>query len=237
LAVIGLGPGYPAGMTTEALTALKKAEVVVGYKTYIKLVEPLLDGKEVISSVMKKEIERVKLSLELALAGKKVALISSGDPGVFGMAGPVLELAPEHLDISVFPGVTAASAAAAVLGAPLMHDFAVISLSDLLTPWPVIACRLEAAASADFVIALYNPRSRGRREHLAAARELVLRHRAPETVVGLVRNCGREGQQAAITTLAGMDVESVDMFTTVIIGSSRTGVIHGKMVTPRGYRR
>jgi precorrin-3B C17-methyltransferase len=223
-------------MTGEALEALRQAEVVIGYKTYINLIEPLLAGKRVIATGMKKELDRAREALRLAVLGQVVAVISSGDPGVYGMAGPILEAAPEGLEINIIPGVTAAGAAAAVLGAPLMHDFAVISLSDLLTPWEDIVRRLEAAAAADFVIVLYNPRSRGRAEHLEKARMVLLKHRSAGTVVGTVRNRGRPGQEHALSTLAELAVEDVDMFTTVIIGNSRTKVVNGRMVTPRGYR-
>jgi precorrin-3B C17-methyltransferase len=222
-------------MTVEALEALQQAEVIVGYSTYVKLVEPLLTGKKVISSGMKKEVDRARQALELAASGKHVAVISSGDPGVYGMAGPILEAAPDDLEIVIIPGVTAASAAAAVLGAPLMHDFAVISLSDLLTPWQTIVRRLEAATAADFVIVIYNPRSRGRSEHLEQARQIMLQHKSADTVAGTVRNCGRRGQEHSVTTLGALAVDDVDMFTTVVVGNSRTTVLHGRMVTPRGY--
>jgi len=233
--VVGLGPGAETLMTAEAQAALQEADVIVGYTTYMKLIAPFLTGKETVASGMKKEVDRARLALEIAASGKKVAVVSSGDPGVYGMAGPVLELAPEGLEIRVIPGITAANAAAAVLGAPLMHDFAVISLSDLLTPWETIERRLAAAAAADFVIILYNPRSRGRKGHLLAAKDIILANRPQPVVTGLVKNCGREGEAVTITTLAELNPEDVDMFTTVVIGNSRTKVVRGKMVTPRGY--
>jgi precorrin-3B C17-methyltransferase len=233
--VVGLGPGAERTLTAEALETLARADVVVGYTTYIKLIEHHLAGKEVISSGMKKEVDRAMLALEIAAKGKHVAVVSSGDPGVYGMAGPVLEAAPAGMEVDIVPGVTAANAAAALLGAPLMHDFAVISLSDLLTPWETIVRRLEAAAYADFIIVLYNPRSRGRKDHLATARSIILEKRDGSTVVGLVRNCGRAEEGSKITTLAQLNVEEVDMFTTVIIGNSCTKVVNGRMVTPRGY--
>lgn len=232
--MVGLGPGAERTLTAQALETLALADVVVGYITYIKLIEHHLAGKEVISSGMKKEVDRAMLALEIAATGKHVAVVSSGDPGVYGMAGPVLEAAPAGMEVDIVPGVTAANAAAALLGAPLMHDFAVISLSDLLTKWETIVRRLEAAAYADFIIVLYNPRSRGRKDHLETARRIILEKRG-STVVGLVRNCGRAEEGSKITTLAELDVEEVDMFTTVIIGNSCTKVVNGRMVTPRGY--
>jgi precorrin-3B C17-methyltransferase len=224
------------GLTAEAVAAISAAEVVVGYKKYVQLVEPLLAGKQVISSGMKKEMARAEAALEMAAAGKHVAVISSGDPGVYGMAGPILQLASADIPVQVIPGVTAANAAAAVLGAPLMNDYAVISLSDLLTPWETIVRRLEGAAAADFIVVLYNPRSHGRPEHLEQARRILLSFKPPGTLLGLVKNCGRAGQVSKISTLAEFDVGDVDMFTTVIIGNSQTKELHGRMVTMRGYR-
>ena len=233
--MVGLGPGGERTLTPEAREALNQADMVIGYSTYIKLAQPYLKDQTVISSGMKKETDRAQLAVDEALKGKRVAVISSGDPGVYGMASPILEIAPAGLDVQVIPGVTAATATAAALGAPLTHDFAVISLSDLLTPWDTILRRLDAAASADFVIVLYNPRSHGREQHLDVARNVVQKHRAAETPVGLVKDCGRVGETQQITTLGTMAVEDVDMTTTVIIGNSQTKVLHGRMVTPRGY--
>ncbi|MBT9173391.1 MAG: putative cobalt-factor III C(17)-methyltransferase [Syntrophomonadaceae bacterium] len=209
---------------------------MLGYKTYLNLAAPMLEGKEVISSGMKQEVVRAELAVRLALEGKRVAVVSGGDPGVYGMAGPVLELAPAGLEVEVIPGITAANAAAALLGAPLMHDFACISLSDLLTPWETIERRLAAAAEADFIVVLYNPRSTGRAEHLEAARRAVLSRRA-STVTGWVKNCGRADEQSRITTLAELDTAEVDMFTTVVVGNSQTFVQNGRMITPRGYKK
>ncbi|HZK25364.1 MAG TPA: precorrin-3B C(17)-methyltransferase [Oscillospiraceae bacterium] len=233
--MVGLGPGNEALLTPQAAKALQEANVVVGYSTYIRLIQPLLTEQTVLSSGMKKEIDRAKAAVSTALQGKHVVVISSGDPGVYGMAGLVLEVAPATLPVTVVPGVTAATSAAAVLGAPLVHDFAVISLSDLLTPWQTIQTRLAAAASADFVIVLYNPRSRGRQEHLRQAQEIMLTYRSGSTPVGFVKNIGRSGESSVISTLAELSVEQVDMTTTVIVGNSQTKVVHGKMVTPRGY--
>lgn len=233
--MVGLGPGSPGLLAPAAKEALSRADTVVGYITYIRLIEPLIAGKTVLASGMKKEVERARVAVAEALAGRDVVMVSSGDPGVYGMAGPVLELAPENLDVRIIPGVTAATAAAAALGAPLIHDFAVISLSDLLTPWDVIAKRLAAAAAADFVIVLYNPRSAGREEHFQLAREILLRHRSGDAPAGYVQNCGRDGEIRHVGTLQSLNPEDIDMNTTVIVGNSRTKVRHGRMVTPRGY--
>jgi len=245
LFVVGIGPGDLKHMTFEAREALENAEIVVGYKTYLDLITPLLLGKEVVSSGMTKEVERCGEALRLAGMGKTVALISSGDAGVYGMAGLVLELANnaqgttpfKDVNIIVIPGVSAVQAAASVLGAPLMHDFTVISLSDLLTPWELIEKRLRAAASADLVTAIYNPRSKGRTTQLQKAREIFLAVRSSGTPVGIVRNACRDGEARVITTLDEMDVNPVDMYSIVIIGNSQTFVDKkGRMVTPRGYK-
>ncbi|MDD2336273.1 MAG: cobyric acid synthase [Geobacteraceae bacterium] len=237
LYVVGLGPGNLKNMTFEAREAIESADTVVGYKTYLDLIKPLLKGKEVVSSGMTKEVERCREALRLAAEGRTVALVSSGDAGVYGMAGLVLELSPpDEVEVVIVPGVSAVQAAAAVLGAPLMHDFAVISLSDLLTPWELIEKRLPAAAAADFVVALYNPRSKGRVRHIPRAWELLLACRSPQTPVGIVRNACREGEEKILSTLAGMPLDSIDMFSLVIVGNSSTYVDEqGRMVTPRGY--
>ncbi|KAF0219336.1 MAG: adenosylcobyric acid [Geobacteraceae bacterium] len=253
LYVVGIGPGDLKHMTFEAREAIESAQVVVGYKTYLELIKPLLAGKEVVSSGMTKEVDRCREALGIASSGKTVALISSGDAGVYGMAGLVLELAGagpracpdvgthmgvplQSVDIIVVPGVSAVQAAASVLGAPLMHDFAVISLSDLLTPWDAIERRLAAAAAADFVVALYNPRSKGRVRHLEDAQRIMLSVRSATTPVGIVRNACRKGEEKVVTTLADMLSHPVDMFSIVIIGNSATFVNgKGRLVTPRGY--
>jgi precorrin-3B C17-methyltransferase len=226
-------------MTLEAKRAIETAEVVVGYKTYVKLIELIIKpGAEVFSGVMGKEVERAKAAVAKALEDKRVAVISSGDPGVYGMAGLVLEVADlenAKIPIEIVPGVTAATAAAARLGAPLVSDFAVISLSDLLTPWNLIEKRLHAAAEANFVIVLYNPQSEGRKEPLAKAYEILLRYRKPETPVGVVRQVGRKGEETIVTTLKEMLGCEVDMATTIIVGNSTTRVVAKRMVTPRGY--
>jgi adenosylcobyric acid synthase len=240
LYVVGIGPGDLKLMTFEAREAIEAADVVMGYKLYLDLIEPLLAGKEVVSSGMMKEVERCAEALAIAATGKSVALVSSGDAGIYGMAGLVLELAQDRQpppDIVIVPGVSAVQAAAAALGAPLMHDFAVISLSDLLTPWSAIERRLAAAATTDFVIALYNPRSKGRVRQIETARSIFLAARAADTPVGIVRNACRKGEERVVTTLGKMLDHSIDMFSIVIIGNSATFVDgEGRMVTPRGYK-
>ncbi|QSV47204.1 cobyric acid synthase [Geobacter benzoatilyticus] len=239
LYVVGIGPGDLDHMTFQANEALDSADAVVGYKTYLDLINPLIAGKEIISSGMMKEVERCREALDLAASGKTVALVSSGDAGIYGMAGLALELAAEMADppeIVVIPGVSAVQAAAAVLGAPLMHDFAVISLSDLMTPWDLIERRLVAAATADFVVALYNPRSKGRVRQIEEARQILLSARPQDTPVGIVRNAMREGEERIVTTLGRMLEHPIDMFSLVIVGNSSTFVdAAGRMVTPRGY--
>lgn len=234
--MVGLGPGDRNLMAPAALEAIRISDVVVGYKTYLDLVQDIIADKDVVSSGMRKEIDRANVAIELAEQGKIVAVISSGDPGVYGMAGIVLELAKDRVHVEVIPGVTAATAAAAALGAPLMHDFAVISLSDLLTPWVKIMNRLEAAGLGDFVVVLYNPKSKGRQTHVETAREILLWHKDPETPVGIVR-CAKRGEQSVvITTLKDMLKEEIDMLTTIIVGNTQTKVENGKMITPRGYQ-
>ena len=224
-------------MTWEARAALEQAEVLCGYTVYLDLIRGEFPDKEYFSTPMTQEIERCRAALERARSGRTTALVCSGDAGVYGMAGPVLELAPQfpEVEIQVVPGVTAALAGAAVLGAPLMHDFAVLSLSDLLTPWEVIRRRLELAAQGDFVLCLYNPSSRRRRDHLRMACDIVLVHRGPETVCGWVRNAGRAQEEHQVLTLGELREAQVDMFTTVFIGSAATRRIGDRMVTPRGY--
>ena len=237
LYVVGLGPGGSRWMTWEARAALEQAEVLCGYTVYLDLIRGEFPDKEYFSTPMTQEIERCRAALERARSGRTTALVCSGDEWVYGMAGPVLELAPQfpEVEIQVVPGVTAALAGAAVLGAPLMHDFAVLSLSDLLTPWEVIRRRLELAAQGDFVLCLYNPSSRRRRDHLRMACDIVLVHRGPETVCGWVRNAGRAQEEHQVLTLGELREAQVDMFTTVFIGSAATRRIGDRMVTPRGY--
>lgn len=234
--VVGLGPGDRECMTPQAVQAVRESDVVVGYKTYLDLVPDLLENKEVISSGMRKEVDRAKRALELAGQGKVVSVVSSGDPGVYGMAGIVLEIAQGRVPVEIIPGVTAATAAAAALGAPLVNDFAVISLSDLLTPWKKMVERIEAAALGDFVIVLYNPKSKGRPDNIKTAREVILWHRHPDTPVGIVRRAKRGKEERVITTLRNMLEYDIDMLTTVIVGNSETRVENGYLITPRGYR-
>jgi len=225
-------------MTPAAGEALGAAEVIVGYQTYLDLIPEFLVGKEVIASQMMKEVDRCRKALDLAAEGKKVALVSGGDPGIYAMAGLVFEMAREQgggVDIEVIAGIAALNACAARLGAPLMHDFAAISLSDLLTPWEKIEQRLEAAASADFVVVIYNPKSKKRAEHIVKAREILLAHRAPETPVGIVTAATRENERIVLTTLGKMLESEIDMQTTIIVGNSMTFAWQGFMVTPRGY--
>lgn len=236
--VVGFGPGDRPYMTQQAIDAVTQADLVVGYTTYIRLLEEQFPELRYYATPMRKETDRCRAAVEAALTGKTVALVSSGDSGIYGMAGVLLEIAAEMqagVEIIAVPGVTAASAAAAVLGAPLMHDFAVISLSDCMTPLELIWRRVSLAAEADFVICLYNPKSRSRTEYLAQAAVLIGQHRLPDTPVGIVRNAGRAEEKAWITTLEKLPEEPVDMFCVVLIGNSQTYVQNGKMITPRGY--
>ena len=235
--VIGLGPGGGADLTGRARAALEGCDLIVGYTAYIELVKPDFPEKEVLSTGMRREVDRCRAAVEAALTGKDVAVVCSGDSGVYGMAGLIYEVAQEYdpIEIEVVPGITAACGGAAVLGAPLTHDFAVISLSDLLTPWEKIEKRLSAAAQADFVICLYTPSSRNRPDYLQRACDILLRDKDPGTVCGTVRNIGREGEEGKLLTLAQLRDTQVDMFTTVFIGNSQTRWLGGKMVTPRGY--
>ncbi|AWK42697.1 precorrin-3B C(17)-methyltransferase [Photorhabdus laumondii subsp. laumondii] len=238
LTVIGIGPGNESMMTQDAIAAIQEAEIIVGYKTYTHLVKHLTMDKEVIKTGMCKEIERCQKAIDLALSGRKVALISSGDAGIYGMAGLVLELVCQQqcdLEVKLVAGITASIAAASLLGAPLMHDFCHISLSDLLTPWPMIEKRIIAAAQADFVICFYNPRSRGREGHLAKAFDLMRPWKAAQTPVGVVKAAGRKKQDKWITTFGEMDFSPVDMTSLVIVGNQTTYCRDGLMITPRGY--
>lgn len=235
--VVGLGPGGAEQITPQAREAMDRAEVLCGYTVYIGLVRPLYPDKEVFTTPMTREQERCRRAMETARSGRTVAMLCSGDAGVYGMAGPLLQLAPEfpEVEVEVVPGVTAALSGAAVLGAPLMHDFCVISLSDLLTPWETIENRLRCAARGDFSICLYNPSSKKRADYLRRACDILLEEKSPATVCGWVRNIGREGQAYRVLTLEELREETVDMFTTVFIGSGATQAIDGRMVTPRGY--
>ncbi len=237
LYVVGIGPGNSEGMTIAAQEAVIRSELIVGYTKYVELVKEIFPDKEYASTGMKHERERVGFALKEA-ANKTVSLVCSGDSQLYGMAGLAYEMSMNypHTDIEVIAGVTAAFSGGAVLGSPLTHDFAVISLSDLLTPMEKIQKRLECVADCDMVIVLYNPSSKTRADYLKKACDIILRHRPGKTICGYVRNIGREGQESRILTLSQLRETAVDMFTTVYIGNSETMAIGGKMVTPRGYR-
>ncbi len=226
-------------MTPAAREAIEKSDVVVGYTVYVDLVRDLCGGKKVESTGMKKEVDRCRLALDHALAGETVAFVCSGDAGVYGMAGIMSEVAEEHpeVEIETVAGITAACSGAAVLGAPLIHDFAVISLSDLLTPWETIEKRVRMAAEADFVLVIYNPKSKKRRDYIDKAAAYVSEARPWDTPCGYVKNIGREGERAVVCTLKDLvNNDDIDMFTTIFIGNRQTRVINGRLVTPRGYR-
>lgn len=239
LYVIGLGPGETDSITQRAKNAIKESSVIVGYDLYVKQIASLVEGKRVESTPMRREAERCRIAVEAAAGGETTAMVCSGDAGVYGMAGIVLEVAQQshpEVAVEVIPGITAACSGAAVLGAPLIHDFAVVSLSDLLTPWEKIETRLRCAAEADFVICLYNPSSRKRADYLARACAIVMQFRDEKTPCGWVRQIGREGETWGVCTLKEMASFQADMFTTVFLGNSQTKVVNGRLVTPRGYR-
>lgn len=245
LYIVGTGPGSIDHLTDAAKQAISASAVIIGYNNYVELLSPLLEGKQVVSTAMMQEVQRCREAIRLARAGESVAMVSGGDSGIYGMAGLILELAemdarenPElpRIDVQVIPGISAVQAAASLLGAPIMHDFAVISLSDLLTPWDLIKTRLEAASRADFVITIYNPRSKNRRTQIEEARDIILLHRPSETPVGIVRNAFRDGQTVIVTTLGQMLDHDIDMTSVVIVGNASTFIdIEGRIVTPRGY--
>lgn len=237
LFAVGIGAGDYDGMTVGALKALEAADVIVGYTLYCDLVKPSFPDKEYISTPMMREIERCRTALEQAAAGRLTAMICSGDPGIYGMASPLLELAGEYgVEVEVIPGVTAACTGAALLGSPLTCDFTVVSLSDLLTPAEVIEKRLEGAAMSDICAVIYNPSSRRRADYLRRCCGLFLRYRPADTVCGVAQRVGRDGESIQVMTLKELADFQADMFTTVFIGNSTTKVIDGRMVTPRGYR-
>jgi len=238
LTVVGIGPGDYENMTVRADRALQACDVIVGYHVYVDLVRDRYPGKEFLTTPMTKEADRCRMALEAAREGRNVAMVCSGDSGIYGMAALIYELRGESLEpeVEVVPGLTAACSGAAVLGAPLTHDFAVISLSDRLTAWETIEARLEAAAAADLSIVLYNPASRGRPDHLRRACDILLRRLPADRACGVARNIGREGESGSLMTLGALRDAQVDMFCTVFIGNSMTRVIGKKLVTPRGYR-
>ncbi|WKY47431.1 precorrin-3B C(17)-methyltransferase [Eubacteriaceae bacterium ES3] len=239
--VTGIGPGLYEHMTEAARNSIETADIIVGYKTYVDIIADLIGDKEVLSSGMRREIDRCEKALELAEEGKTVCLVSSGDAGVFGMAGIMLEIV-EHqksdVAVEIIPGISAANAAAATLGAPLMHDYVVISLSDLLTDWAVIEKRLHCAGDGDFIVTLYNPKSKGRPHNIEKAQEILLKYKDAKTPVGIVRNAKRQDESYVITNLGNLHEAEIDMFSMVIIGNSKTYVTEDlkKMITPRGYQ-
>ena len=237
LKVVGFGPGSKEDMSLRAINAIEEADLIMGYTTYVKILKEMFPHKEFRSTGMTREVDRCRAALEEA-KDKNVALVSSGDSGIYGMASITYQVASQmdsDVKIEVIPGITAASSAAALLGAPLTHDTALISLSNCLTPWDVIVKRLDAASSSDMVIALYNPRSKARPEVLAEAIGIISKYRPSSTPVGIARNIGRKDQDSTCTTLGELDCDSIDMFCTLIIGNSKTFVENGKMITPRGY--
>ena len=242
--VVGMGPGNREGMTLQANEALERCDVIVGYTTYVELLKPNFPEKDFVTTAMRQEIERCKLCYDLAAQGKQVALVCSGDAGTYGMAAPMFELLPEYenrpgyegISIEVVSGVTAAYSGAAILGAPLNHDYCIISLSDLLTSWETIEKRLRATVTGDFAIAIYNPSSHKRKDYLKRAIEIMTDAGAePERACGNVRNIGREGMESHVMTLGELHDKEVDMFTTVFIGNSRSYLQNGKLITKRGY--
>ena len=236
--VVGIGPGGCDQMTGIAMEALKASDAIIGYTVYVDLVKDTFPDKEFLTTPMKKEVDRCVLAFEEAVKGKVVSMICSGDAGVYGMAGLMYEVGVKYpqVELEIIPGVTAALGGAAVLGAPLIHDFCLISLSDLLTPWEKIEARLLGASQADFVICLYNPSSRKRHDYLEKACNMMLEYKAEDTICGIVRQIGRDGQESRILTLKELKDTEVDMFTTVFIGNEQTQEMDGHMVTPRGYR-
>ncbi len=239
LHVVGFGPGGKEHMTFKAAEVIQNADVVTGYTTYVNIIKPYFPEKTYKATGMMKEVDRCRMAIEDAMEGKDVAMISSGDSGIYGMAGIIYQLAAEmnaDIDIDTVPGITAASTAASVLGAPLMHDLAIISLSDLMTPIDLIMKRVDCAGIGDMIVCLYNPKSKGRTEYLNQAQQILLKHRSADTPVGIVRNAGRDDEHKEITTLGDLDKAEVDMFCMVIIGNSQTYVSNGRMITPRGYR-
>ncbi len=238
LYVVGIGPGAYEQMTMRAAEALNQCEVIVGYTVYIDLVEAHFPGKKFMTTPMKKEVDRCHMAFQEALKDQSVAMICSGDAGVYGMAGLILELGEQYpeVEVEVIPGVTAAMAGGALLGAPLMHDFAVISLSDLLTPWETIENRVRCAVQGDFSMCIYNPSSKKRHDYLLKICDIILEYADDSRVCGIAEKIGREGEAIRVMTLGELRNTSVDMFTTVFVGNSQTKSINGQMVTPRGYR-
>lgn len=235
--VIGIGPGNKENMTFRAYNSMKKSDIIIGHKTYVSLVEKMFENKIFIKSFMKKEIERCEETLRLAREGKIISLISSGDAGVYGMAGIMLEIASgSGIEVEVVPGVTASTASASLVGAPIMHDSVTISLSDLLTDWELIKKRIELASKGDFVISLYNPKSKSRTKQIEEAREIMMKYKDSKIPVLIARNVGRIGENYDITDIENMLNCEINMFSTIIVGNSKTFVKDGKIITPRGYK-
>ncbi len=237
--VVGIGPGGEEFMTSQAKNAILESDVIVGYTLYTELIKDLIEGKKVLHTAMKQEVKRCEMALQEALAGNTVAFVCSGDAGVYGMAGVMREVAIDHPEVEIVTvaGITAANSGGAVLGAPLIHDFAVISLSDLLTPLDDIKKRIEYATKGDFVICFYNPKSKKRSDYIDMAVDIILQYKSEETLCGYVKNIGREGEYYKICKITDLkNNDEIDMFTTVFIGNSKTKVINGKLVTPRGYK-
>lgn len=234
LYVVGIGPGGREHMTLKAIDVIKKCPVVVGYSFYIELVKDLIGGKEVVKTGMRGEIARCQAAIERVKEGFDTCIVSTGDAGLYGMAGPILEMA-DGIEVEIVPGVTSAFCGAAETGAPIMHDFCTISLSDLLTPWEVIEKRLHCASEGDFVISIYNPKSKGRPDNINKAVEIMLKYKDKKTPVALVKNAGRGDNQRVVTTLGEIDFDFIDMMTVVIVGNSKSYIKDGVIVTPRGY--
>ncbi len=239
LFVVGFGPGGYAHMTAKAIEVIEKADLITGYTTYVEMLKEIFPDKTYLATPMMQEVKRCRMAVEEAMKDQTVAMVSSGDSGIYGMAGIVYQVAEEmQADISIetVPGVTAASAAASVLGAPLMHDFAVISLSDLMTPLELIWKRIACAGQGDLVVCLYNPKSKKRTTYVERAAEILMEYRSPDTPVGIVRHAGRKEESSLITTLEKLKDAEIDMFSVVIIGNSQSYVSQEKMITPRGYQ-
>lgn len=240
LYIVGIGPGNRENMTFSAIHALNSSDIIAGYTTYIELIKDIIQGKEVVCTGMTKEVDRCREAVKLASNGNTVAVVSSGDAGVYGMAGLILEVIGKEyslsdFDVEVIPGVTAGNSSAALLGAPLMHDYVTISLSDWLTSWETIENRLHCAGKGDFVVVLYNPKSKSRTEYISKAKDILLEYKSPTTPVGIVKNAFREEENRQITVLEKMDECEIDMLSTVIIGNSSTYIDGRFMITPRGY--
>ena len=238
LYVVGFGPGGYEHMTVKCVEVIKEADIVTGYTTYVEMLKEFFPDKKYLATPMMQEVKRCRMAVEEAMKDQTVAMVSSGDSGIYGMAGIIYQVAEEmgaEIEIETVPGVTAASAAASVLGAPLMHDFAVISLSDLMTPLDLIMKRVDCAGQSDLIVCLYNTKSKKRTGYVEQAADILMKYRAPKTPVGIVRHAGRKGESSQITTLGELKNAEIDMFSVVLIGNSQTYVSGGRMITPRGY--